>query len=69
MANQTSGPGRRGEDTQRQNRQDDQQNQQRSPGGNQGGQPDDQSGKNAEPVLPEGEKVGEWSDNESDKKE
>jgi hypothetical protein len=61
MPNQT-GPGRRGDDTQRQNRQDDQQSK-RSPGNQQGGQ----SGKDAGPVLPEGEKVGEWSDDESGK--
>ena len=64
MANNQSGPGRRGDDTQRQNRQDDQQGERRS-AGNQGGQ----SGKNAGPVLPEGEKVGEWSEDESEKKE
>jgi hypothetical protein len=58
-----SGPGRRGDDSQRQKRQDDER--QRRSAGNEGGQ----SGKNAGPVLPEGEKVGEWSEKESDKEE
>jgi hypothetical protein len=64
MTNQ-SGPGRRGDDDeQRRNRQDDE-SERRSPGGDRSGQ----SGKNAGPTLPEGEKVGEWSDDESEKKE
>jgi hypothetical protein len=66
MANQ-SGPGRQGNDNQRQ---DEQQGGRRAPGGSQGGQSGNQggqSGKNAGPVLPEGEKVGEWSDDESGK--
>jgi hypothetical protein len=62
MPNQ-SGPGQGGNDKQRQNRQDDQERERRSAGGNQGGQP----GKNAGPTLPEGEKVGEWSENEAEK--
>lgn len=62
MANQ-SGPGRR-DDGQRQNRQDDQDDR-RSAGGNQGGQ----AGKNAGPTLPEGEKVGQWSEDEPEKEE
>jgi hypothetical protein len=62
--NNQSGPGRRGDDTQRQNRDDDELERRRSAGG-QGGQ----SGKDAGPVVPEGEKIGEWSDDESDKKE
>jgi hypothetical protein len=60
--NNQSGPGRRGEDPQRHGRQDDER-ERRSAGGDQGGQ----SGKNAGPVLPEGEKIGEWSEKESDK--
>jgi hypothetical protein len=60
--NNPSGPGRRREDPQRQDRQDDER-ERRSAGGDQGGQ----SGKkNAGRVLPEGEKVGEWSEKESD---
>jgi hypothetical protein len=61
MANQT-GPERRGDDMQRSNRQDDER-ERRSAGGDQG----DESGKNAGPVLPEGEKVGQWSEDEADK--
>jgi hypothetical protein len=60
MANET-GPGRRGDDMQRSNRQDDE-SQRRSSGGQ-----SDESGKNAGPVLPEGEKVGEWSEDEEKK--
>jgi len=52
---------RRGMDQQRQNRQ--QQDQQRSPGSGQS----DGSGKQAGTGLPDGEKIGEWSDESSKK--
>lgn len=61
MGNQTGRQG--GMDQQRQNRQSDrqQQDQQRSPGSGQ----ENESGKQADTGVPEGEKIGEWSDDES----
>jgi hypothetical protein len=68
MANQTGNSGRQsGNQQQGPNRQNDrqQQDQQRSPGSS---QQDDDSGKQAGTGIPEGEKIGEWSDDESSKK-
>jgi hypothetical protein len=60
--NEQSGNRRGNEDPQRQNRQN-QQDQQRSPGSDQS----DGSGRQAGTGLPEGEKIGEWSDDEAEK--
>jgi hypothetical protein len=61
MANQSSNGRQGGMDQQRQNRQ--QQDQRRSPGSGQ----DSDSGKQADTGIPEGEKIGEWSDESSGK--